>query len=307
MYESMKYSCFKTFTTSYYFHSAISYESKFMFGLYTPYGGLLSKLYWWLFQNSSLVRRMTAIEEKDLPFSYEKIKRIEGMDSYMSFNLGSPGVEQKISILGYDYHMQKRFFAKYSEKPAALQLTKNEIAVYQLLAETGLTPRLLKTRIAEDYVYMKTEFVSGHRPESSQLSDEIVNLCISLASYHLKDNYNGDLKHCLSHGDFCPWNMLCLEDKVRLIDWELAEERPLGYDLFTFICQVSALFESKTPLVHQLERNKKWIDKYFHCFGISDITPYLKSFLEEKIDRERQKGNTVLLNSYLNLYTDTLS
>lgn len=97
----MKYYRFKTFTTSYYFPHLDS-SLQYMYGLYSPYGGRLSKIYWWLFQHSSVVRSLTSVNEKDLEFPYSKIKASDGNDTLMSFNMGSPGVEQKISILGYD-------------------------------------------------------------------------------------------------------------------------------------------------------------------------------------------------------------
>lgn len=97
----MKLYRFKTFTTSYYFPHLDS-SLQYMYGLYSPYGGRLSKIYWWLFRYSSFVRSLTSVNEKDLEFPYSKIKASDGNDTLMSFNMGSPGVEQKISILGYD-------------------------------------------------------------------------------------------------------------------------------------------------------------------------------------------------------------
>lgn len=84
-----------------------------MYGLYSPYGGRLSKIYWWLFQHSSVVRALTSVNEKDLEFPYSKIKASDGNDTLMSFNMGSPGVEQKISILGYDNKLNIPFLLSF--------------------------------------------------------------------------------------------------------------------------------------------------------------------------------------------------
>ena len=65
------------------------------------------------------------------------------------------------------------------------------------------------------------------------MTDEVLQLCLPLSKYHLTDknvDENG-LKMSLSHGDFCPWNVLVSEGSIRLIDWELAADRTLGYDL----------------------------------------------------------------------------
>lgn len=298
----MKYYRFKTFTTSYYFPHLDS-SLQYMYGLYSPYGGRLSKIYWWLFQHSSVVRSLTSVNEKDLEFPYSKIKVTDGNDTLMSFNMGSPGVEQKISILGYDKTLDIPFFAKFSQKPRAMALTRNEVLVYRLLDGTGLTPRLLKSVDTEDYVYLKAEYINGIRPKSRNITHEILHLCLPLASRHLTEqrtDANG-LKMGLSHGDFCPWNVLVSNDQIRLIDWELAADRTLGYDLFTYICQVAILFEPEKQLLLAIDDNMRYVKEYFSSFGITDYKPYLKAFAMQKWEYEEGKGNTRLSEKYKEL------
>ena len=298
----MKYYRFKTFTTSYYFPHLDS-SLQYMYGLYSPYGGRLSKIYWWLFQHSSFVRSLTSVNEKDLEFPYSKIKVTYGNDTLMSFNMGSPGVEQKISILGYDKTLDIPFFAKFSHKPRAMALTRNEVLVYRLLDGTGLTPRLLKSVDTEDYVYLKAEYINGIRPKSRNITHEILHLCLPLASRHLTEqrtDANG-LKMGLSHGDFCPWNVLVSNDQIRLIDWELAADRTLGYDLFTYICQVAILFEPEKQLLLAIDDNMRYVKEYFSSFGITDYKPYLKAFAMQKWEYEEGKGNTRLSEKYKEL------
>lgn len=298
----MKLYRFKTFTTSYYFPHLDS-SLQYMYGLYSPYGGRLSKIYWWLFRHSSFVRSLTSVNEKDLEFPYSKIKVTDGNDTLMSFNMGSPGVEQKISILGYDKTLDIPFFAKFSQKPRAMALTRNEVLVYRLLDGTGLTPRLLKSVDTEDNVYLKAEYINGIRPKSRNISHEILHLCLPLASRHLTEqrtDANG-LKMGLSHGDFCPWNVLVSNDQIRLIDWELAADRTLGYDLFTYICQVAILFEPEKQLLLAIDDNMRYVKEYFSSFGITDYKPYLKAFAMQKWEYEEGKGNTRLSEKYKEL------
>lgn len=298
----MKLYRFKTFTTSYYFPHLDS-SLQYMYGLYSPYGGRLSKIYWWLFQHSSVVRSLTSVNEKDLEFPYSKIKASDGNDTLMSFNMGSPGVEQKISILGYDKTLDIPFFAKFSEKPRAKKLTKNEIRIYRMLDGTGLTPKLLQAVDTDDYVYLKAEFIKGSRPKSRKMTDEVLQLCLPLSKYHLTDknvDENG-LKMSLSHGDFCPWNVLVSEGSIRLIDWELAADRTLGYDLFTYICQVAILFEPEKQLLLAIDDNMRFVKEYFYSFGITDYKPYLKAFAMQKCEYEVGKGNTRLSEKYKEL------
>lgn len=288
----MKLYKFRTFTTSYYFPN-ITKETRFLYGLYSPFGGILSRIYWFLFKNFRLVRCFSGIDTKKVDFPYTKIMDVDGTDSILSFNMGSPGVEQKISILGWSKDEKKPFFAKFSQKPKAIELTKNEISVYKLLSKTGLVPQLLKEDIGQGYAYLKTEYVKGCRPQSTELTREIMQLSLTLKDYHLGDSNTkaNNLKTALSHGDFCPWNMLEYDGKIRLIDWELAAERPLGHDLFTYIVQTSLLLTPERNLKEAIKSNEDIISEYFSSFGIENYKPYLKVFVEERYKYEVNKGN----------------
>jgi len=295
----MKFHRFKTFTTSYYFPE-LDATHQYMYGLYSAYGGRLSKIYWWLFRKCHLVRLLTSVDESKFDFPYRLIRDIDGTDSIMSFNMGSPGVEQKISILGGDNTSNRPFFAKFSQKPAARRLTENEIRVYRALDGTGLTPKLLGCSHGEEYDYLKAEYIPGSRPLTRELTDEIVDLCIMLSNYHLTDvrSDSSGLTVCMSHGDFCPWNILVSDKGMRLIDWELAADRPLGFDVFTYICQVSALFTPDKSMWESIKWYSEHVEHYFSIFGIIDYLPYLRAFALEKVEYERKKGNKALLTKY---------
>lgn len=304
----MKYYRFKTFTTSYYFPS-LNKEQQYMYGLYSAYGSKLSKIYWSLFKKWRMIRELTAVKEKRLPFPYRQIKEADGSNCLMSFNMGSPGIEQKISILGYDKDTQRPFFAKFSQKKAAIKLTQNEIAIYQTLSHAGITPRLIACQQNQQFVYMKTEYIKGERPKSKEVTTEVLDLCYTLKGFHLthKKTDEAGLQLALSHGDFCPWNMLYSDKKMKLIDWELAADRPLGYDLFTYICQVSALFYPGKELIKAIDENMIVIKQYFKICAIENYLPYLKAFAREKVAYEQSKGNTLLYEKYNKLYSLIIS
>ena len=293
---------FKTFTTSYYF-PRLDATLQYMYGLYSPYGGRLSRIYWWLFRHVEAVRKMSSVDENELDFPYKRIKETDGNDTLMSFNMGSPGVEQKISILGYDRILGMPFFAKFSEKPRAMELTRNEIKVYQMLDGSGLTPKLINAVDKKNYVFLKAEYIKGARPKDRHLTNDILQLCLSLVNYHLSDPIDDDsgLVMSLSHGDFCPWNVLVSGNAIRLIDWELAAERTLGYDLFTYICQVSMLFEPEKELLLAIDNDIEYVKAYFDACGIKDYKPYLKAFAKQKWVYEESKGISNLSEKYHNL------
>jgi hypothetical protein len=271
-----------------------------MYGLYSAYGGRIAKIYWRLFRNSKIVRRINAIDEKKLDFPYSFIKEIAGTNTLMSFNMGSSGDEQKISILGYDNQNKQPFFAKFAQKPKAMKLSKNEITILQQLNGSGFTPLLLDSQITSDYVYLKTEYIKGKRLENTTLTKQITESSIQLSQKYYRSNANNDLQISMSHGDFCPWNIL--EDKgvLRLIDWEGAMFRPLGYDLFTCIFQPTFLLCPKEPVEAILQKNKIWIDRYFNAFSIKIWNDYLIDFADAKLSME-MKNNIKLIEHYRRL------
>lgn len=262
---------FKTFTTSYYFPK-IKKEEEWLYGLYSTYGGKLSRVYWLLFKNIAFVRWLNVVDVNKLSFPYKDICKLIGKDCIMSFNMGSPGPLQKISIIGYECFSGNKFFAKYSQKPKAIELTKNEIQIYKLLENSGLVPVLLDSKLDKNFAFLKAEFLNGHRPPQTFFNEEIFKLCIKLKEFRIgKEKYSKDnLKLSLSHGDFCPWNMLEEGDRIRLIDWEQAKDRPLGFDLFTYIAQVTNLINPNVNLLEAIENHRQYIERYFISCGISN-------------------------------------
>ena len=295
----MKLYRFKTFTTSYYFPE-LTKDLQYMYGLYSAYGGKLSKIYWALFRKCKWIRRLTTVNEKNVDFPYATIKELTGNNSTLSFNMGSPGIEQKISILGNDSCKQEPFFAKFAQKEAAKRLSRNEIHILRKLADTGLAPALMDYKITDEYVFLKTECIKGKRPKSMLLTQEIVEICICLSKLHLtgKTTDEKGLSLSLSHGDFCPWNFLEDNNKnLRLIDWEMAEDRPLGYDLFTYIFHTAFLFNNFDYL-KTYNDNRELIEYYFNAVNTDNARSYLKAFAKTKSHYECQKDNTDLAHHY---------
>ena len=290
---------FKTFTTTYYF-PPINKDRRYMYNLYSAYGGIISKTYWWLFRCFLLIRKLTAVKETQLDFPYQQIKKVEKNNSSMSFNMGSPGMEQKISMLGFDETSQNPFFAKFAQKKQAMLLSKNEISVLKQLQSTNLVPILYQSEITDNYVFLKTECIKGKRPSSTKMTEEVLDVLFSLAKYNLTTTVdNSDLKYSLSHGDFCPWNFIETADsKLRLIDWEMAVDKPLGYDLFTYIFQPAFLLQPEKTIEKIVEENKNWINLYFTTFEIADWRCYLADFTERKLTEETRKQNERLILTY---------
>lgn len=301
----MTYYRFSTFTTAYYFPEIEDPDTTFLYGSYSPYGGKLSRWYWHHFKRSHFVRSLTSVRDDKLPFPYRQIRELVGNQAMLSFNMGSPGTEQKISMLGYVHKTKQKFFAKFAQKPDAMRMSRHEIEVLRLLKDTKLVPQLYDSKIANDYVYLQTECVQGVRPGDTLLNDKVVDLLITLSAFHYPDSttQTTNLRTCLSHGDFCPWNMLVQSDNsLRMIDWEMADERILGYDLFTWLLNVAGLVTGKIPLYHIIEKNRKSIMRYFNALQINDYTPYLRTFVEQQLAILERNSKQHLFAMYQDLY-----
>lgn len=284
----MKLYRFKTFVTSYYFPK-INKHNRFMYDLYGNYGSILGRIYWWLFKNVSIVRLFNKVDSASLDFPYDDIVNIEGNGSLMAFNLGSPGPDRKISLLGYDPIEKKDFFAKYSVSKRAKELTSNEINIYELLKDTECVPKVYLVKKINDSIFMKVERIIGSKVQC-KVDDNLILACLKdLSKLHINKSANDST--CFSHGDFCPWNMFLVGNQIKLIDWEMADDRPLGYDLFTYIFQTTFAVNHKENVTKIIDKNSSLIKGYF---GNEDYLFYLKIFASLKYEEMSNKD----INSY---------
>lgn len=281
---------FKTFRTSYYF-PAYSKEYEILYSLYTPFGKrTLAKWVWWAFKHVAPFRWLWRCTNPDAEFPYSKIMTLCPKGSIMSFNLGTPGEEQKISMLGLEIN-GNRFFAKYSVLPVARQLSENEIRVLTELKNTGLSPILHNSYVSEEAVFFMTSCVDGKNPLDQTLNKNVWELLNMLSKHHLPTDQDfGGLQTCLSHGDFTPWNMIVKNGKYSLIDWEMAEEFPVGYDILTYITQLPLLFEPNKSLHIVIEENTKNLSRYFNALNITDWRPYITAFAKKRYQQKIDRG-----------------
>ena len=288
---------FKTFRTTYYFPE-ITKETSFLYGLYNPYGNAIIRIYWKLFKSSRIFRTLTSIHiEKLQDPSVRKLLKLCPKNSLISINMGTPGIEQKVSILGFLPDKKESFFAKYAEKEKAKMLAKNEIKILRELVETRLAPKLIYSVEEEDFIYFVTSRVNGLPHKKRSVTNSVIALAVSISKLNLTND--GSVKKSLSHGDFCPWNMLVENGKLRLIDWEMAAIRPLGYDLFLYILHSNLMMGCTGKYVAKLVlENQLSVHVYFKSFNIEDYSPYLKFFILDRIQIEYDKGNIKMVDKY---------
>lgn len=292
----MKLYRFKTRTTSYFFPERTK-KSKFIYSLYGNYGGVIAKIYWWLFNHCALLRSLNKVECEKID-DFQLIKELLGENPVFGVNLGTPSPDQKKSILGYNLK-DGQFFAKFARLDNAKKLCENEIYVYKTLSSTELVPKILDFKVEPDFVYLKTEYVEGYHIHGQVSNDAVLEILAKLRTIHYKESSNEcGLKTCFSHGDFCPWNMLECNGKLKIIDWEMANERPLGHDLFTFIFQTAFLIQKELSFADILEKNRSLIVSYFDANHINDWALYFKNFAQLKVDEFSQKNDSYLIDRY---------
>ena len=237
----------------------------------------MAKLYWWIFRHVLYIRLLNKINVSELDFPYETIVNLCPFGSKLAFNMGTPVPEQKISILGVEPNGNK-FFAKYSEKRIAIALSRNEVKVLSKIRGSVEVPEVYEYQDNGNFFFFRTSYVEGVTFSSNKLNNGIVDLALEVNRLHLKDTNSGNLITGLSHGDFTPWNILRKDGSYQLIDWEFADERPLGYDLFTFIYKVNKWIGTNKDLYESVIGYDRLLRVYFSNWGIEDYMPYYHFF-----------------------------
>lgn len=289
---------FKTFKSTYYF-PALTTQSRFIYSLYGNYGGKGARLVWWLFCHFAPLRWLWRVSGEVIP-ELPLLQSLIGEDAVYGVNMGTNGPDQKKSVLGYfvndNENDNHKFFAKLATKERAKSLSRNEIKVYQTLADTGLVPALYDFKDTEDYVFLKCECICGEHVHGDVDRSQVMKMLMLLKEKHYDQHSSiPGLMTCFSHMDFCPWNMILVNGKLHIIDWEMAAEMPLGFDLFTYLLQTSFLTDNSKSGLEVVEENREWIEEYFKG---EDWKPYLKAFVDYKVDFFSEGQNPLLLSRF---------
>jgi len=234
--------------------------------------------------------------EKYVPEGH--IREILGDDSIIAINSGSPGPEQKITVIAVCNG--NPVFLKYGRTETAIKLVENEYSVLMSLQGSDLSPAVFNHTAARNFSFIKTELFIGKRLSEKNLNSSIIQISKRISSIDAKGSLNSpaDLKTSFAHGDFCPWNLMDVNGTIKAFDWEMAGYYPMGYDIFTFVFQTNFLLNPGMKIEEILEDNLRHITDFF---GSLDWKPYLEAFAAIKLDIESGKGNTRLVPHYQNL------
>jgi tRNA A-37 threonylcarbamoyl transferase component Bud32 len=278
---------------------------------YRPYS-FKAQLFWGLYKTSELVRRLFLVDEDQIPLPIVNIKEvllIKQKDYECFFNIGTKGLEQKATVIARIRNQS--FFLKLAQSDIAKELVVNEYNTLKELDNCSSidSPKIIgyKENNSKSYIALVTNVINGEKLEDVSVSYRIIDLLIKLSKIRPSNNFKKE--QVFAHGDFCPWNILVSnKNELVLIDWEMAGDKPLGYDLFTFIFQTSFLLIPQRTITEIVVNNKSFIDKYFEHFKIVLWQPYLKKFANLKLRAEEKKENSILIKKYhelLNYYEES--
>ncbi len=298
----MRYYYFNPFNKKCYFPEDFKKYPLFA-TFYQPYK-LSAKLLWKVWRTSPLFRYPFSTNTPEDVLPLKQVGKYVSISSVLAFNLGSTGIEQKITVLGIDTLTNATFFIKYATTKVACKNVFNEGLVLSQLSHLSFVPKLeLNVNLKDEYTLIKTSVLKGEKMKHQSINDQMLSILYCLSPQKVKSarKYNGELKSCFAHGDFCPWNMITETDKVDLYDWELAGQYSFGYDLFTYIFQYEFLVNETMRFGQILKDNHNVIQLYFKHVGIDSWMPYLKEFSSLKYSLESEKENKDLVDSYLHL------
>ncbi len=268
---------------------------------YHPYI-LSSKIVWKLWREVKPFRNLFKVYSENLPSLFNQIVHNYNLNSdyFFQVNTGTRGIEQKMTILAHGLNGQD-LFIKAGVSVLAKKMITNEFKTLKWLNGRLETPLVVESSLSEGLGTIATEVLKAKKVSNIKLNEKVFNYIQSIGE--LKENKIKDgLIYVFSHGDCCPWNFLEKDNnKLVLIDWELSEFLPVGYDLFTYIFQTSFLLDPKKSYHNLILENEYWIINYFSIFQIENYTKYLLAFINLKKEKEKEKGNTPLLAKMLKM------
>ena len=96
----MKYYYYNPLCKQYYFPEG--FEKYPIFSTFYKAYKLRAKILWKIWRNSSIIRELFYTNRAEEFLPVERIRKYVSPDSILAFNLGTKGIDQKISVLSID-------------------------------------------------------------------------------------------------------------------------------------------------------------------------------------------------------------
>ena len=250
----------------------------------------IGRITWYFFLNFRIYRGFFKIRDIKSYVPESEIRAITGEDSLLAFNMGTKGLEQKITCLCFVERDKSYVFVKYGTSLESMKNIENEWETLNKIKHLEFVPRVLGFSKDNSRVILKTTILNGTRININHPSEPILNRLIRLSQISEINLDFGPIK-CFAHGDFCPWNMVDIRGEIYIYDWEMSGEFILGYDLFTYVFQTRFLVRPKDGIELIIGQNIYFINEYFMHFNIKNWKEYLVQFATLKMNLESVKGS----------------
>ncbi|WP_088013313.1 hypothetical protein [Gottfriedia acidiceleris] len=165
----------------------------------------------------------------------------------LNFNVlvGTYGKHQKLVLQLFDQGVIN--YHKIGTQNSSNQLI-NEIEFLDkydnLIGQIMKLPKLISSEIKSKIFLMSTSEFNGKRVYP-KFNRKIYLLFKDVTSIkEIKKDQNG-VYMAFSHGDFAPWNMRKIDDKILLFDWEYCGFRFYGFDMIHYIYQIETLLNKR--------------------------------------------------------------
>lgn len=297
----MNYISFPPGRNQFYFSEQLFGLKESVFWMYEPLT-IKAKLIWYPILKSKWFRQLFRVSFDKLPSEIRDIlEKLQIKNALVQINSGTKSRDQKTTLI---VHNIKTSFFKIGITERSKNLIQNEYNALKLINDTCNLPSPLNYYTIGSLTILETEYVKARKLPQVAMDEKIFSMILSVSL--MNSQKVNDHIVAYQHGDCCPWNVLLKENgAVVFIDWELAGNYPLGYDLFTYVIQPQFLLNPKASNKDVLNRNANWIRAYFEEFGIEDWMKYLKLFVAKKIRIESVKDeNSGLYFKYKMLLED---
>ncbi len=282
----------------YFFSLNLMQNNNFYF-LYSPLS-YSTKIFWGLLLISNFFRLLFTCNQNSLPIEIKKIIKILDLkDASFQVKRGTHGPDQKITLVRHS--RSKTTFFKIGSTERGIELIKKEFDVLNGLKGRFNAPNTLNFYFKDGFQFMETDYIIAPKVKSIMMNEFVYDYIVNITSFNF--NSQGIYYKSFNHGDCCPWNFLQLdENNVLLIDWELAGDYILGYDLFTFIFQPPYLLTPSKSNEAIIGSNINWIRRFFNHFNVENCKDYLNIFVNSKLEYETKKGkDSQLIHRYIQL------
>ncbi|MGX5857994.1 phosphotransferase family protein [Dyadobacter jiangsuensis] len=267
--------------------------------IYKPYT-LKVRFLWYLWNKLSLIRFFLTCSQKDLPpHTSIAIDALNFHDFKFQINSGTPGPEQKTTMYCYS-PTGDEVFVKVGFSELACRLIVNEYqALIKLNCRLGV-PRAYDLLDIKGGKVLTMEAKRADKFEGTTIERKIIDYIRQICEidYWSKDG----IFYSMSHGDCCPWNFLQdTKGQIFLIDWELSDNRPVGYDLLTFIFRTEFLLNPGCDVDDLLSSMLPEISSFFKIFQILNVHEHLLAIVDMQIEYASSKSHESLLRNWVNL------